>query len=656
MPYPNEHAARLKAPGKYVRFRRENDKFGKGIHVIWGVTKEEKTELQSIRFDSKKFTVKEAKAWLKDHDYKPILFEPASGKKEARSFRGAVSGAIREAKFEDRDYLVVPVVALVEGVIHPVNSEDPELVLAEEFSKVPEGWNGEPVTWDHPSLNGKKVSANEPLVLERMAFGQLFHTKVKKNKLATEAWLDLEKAGQLEEAGKVIARLRAAETVEVSVGVFVETEEQSGERDGKKYSGIWRNIVPDHLALLPEGTIGACDVGMGCGAPRAAEKRKEVVIVKTRLERMRVMLSHPEVAQGNGVISAMMSTCDESFASLETSAEKGDLQDPSKPWYLRLLGTILGSQEGQSDQDLRNALNAALNAVEPGYLGIDAVFQKDGLVVYAVAPEDAVILYRRGFTTKEDGAVTLADKKEEVHLVRKYEPVVAASGRGDGSITKPVKEKEMDKKKKADRIAAIVASGKTCFKAEDANFMGEFSEERLTDLEQHIEKVKVAEADAKKKEDEAKTAEADAKVVAADAKAAEAKVAAEKAAAEAKAKAKAAAEKAAADARTPEQEEAEFLAKHPALGKIVTDAKAAETAKKTDLVTRLKDATKAGYTEEQLKAMEVPQLEQLAAIILKPKVDFSGAGGPRQTESDGDVPKPIDMAARIIAARQKKSA
>ncbi len=82
MPYPNEHAARLKDPANYVRFRRENDKFGSGIHAIWGIKASGTVELQAIRFDSKKFTAAQAKTWLKEHDYKPIQFEPATGKAE----------------------------------------------------------------------------------------------------------------------------------------------------------------------------------------------------------------------------------------------------------------------------------------------------------------------------------------------------------------------------------------------------------------------------------------------------------------------------------------------------------------------------------------------------------------------------------------------
>jgi len=82
MPYPTEHSARLKDPSRYERFRRENDKFGPGIHAVWGITADGKAELQAIRFDAEKFSVDEAKAWLKEHGHKPILFEPAGEKAE----------------------------------------------------------------------------------------------------------------------------------------------------------------------------------------------------------------------------------------------------------------------------------------------------------------------------------------------------------------------------------------------------------------------------------------------------------------------------------------------------------------------------------------------------------------------------------------------
>ena len=79
-PYPNEHAARLKDPEQYDSFARKNNEGGEGIDFIYGI-KDRVSELQAIRFDKTRFTTQEAKAWLKSHDFEPILFEEASERK-----------------------------------------------------------------------------------------------------------------------------------------------------------------------------------------------------------------------------------------------------------------------------------------------------------------------------------------------------------------------------------------------------------------------------------------------------------------------------------------------------------------------------------------------------------------------------------------------
>ena len=76
MPYKNEHAARLKDPSQFTKFSRVNDKFGNGIDAIFGI-KNNKTQLQAIRFDKSLFTTERAHNWLKKHNYKPIKFEKA---------------------------------------------------------------------------------------------------------------------------------------------------------------------------------------------------------------------------------------------------------------------------------------------------------------------------------------------------------------------------------------------------------------------------------------------------------------------------------------------------------------------------------------------------------------------------------------------------
>jgi hypothetical protein len=40
-------------------------------------------------------------------------------------------------------------------------------------------------------------------------------------------------------------------------------EDTEGVFNGQEFAGIWRNVIPDHLAILPEGVIGACSVADG---------------------------------------------------------------------------------------------------------------------------------------------------------------------------------------------------------------------------------------------------------------------------------------------------------------------------------------------------------------------------------------------------------
>jgi HK97 family phage major capsid protein/HK97 family phage prohead protease len=89
-PYPKEHAARLRDPSAYDRFRRRNDAAGKGVDFIFGIKSGESgADLQAIRFRLSQFSAAEAKTWLKDHDYKPLQFEAATGDRELESLTPA---------------------------------------------------------------------------------------------------------------------------------------------------------------------------------------------------------------------------------------------------------------------------------------------------------------------------------------------------------------------------------------------------------------------------------------------------------------------------------------------------------------------------------------------------------------------------------------
>jgi len=58
----------------YKSIRRQNDKFGKGISVTWGIPQKGSLEIINIIFDKDEFTPSKAKKWLKDHNKKTIEF------------------------------------------------------------------------------------------------------------------------------------------------------------------------------------------------------------------------------------------------------------------------------------------------------------------------------------------------------------------------------------------------------------------------------------------------------------------------------------------------------------------------------------------------------------------------------------------------------
>jgi len=167
---------------------------------------------------------------------------------------------VSRRKHEKKDYIVVPVIMMVEGVLN--GSHGPLLHTTSDFGKFPEAWNGIPVVIDHPERDGAHVSANSPDVLEEYSVGKVFNTHVDGSRLRAEAWIDPEKLKEVH--ADLLGQITKAEMIEVSVGVFTEDEAVEGDWKGKTYSAIARNHRPDHLALLPYA-IGACSIADGCG-------------------------------------------------------------------------------------------------------------------------------------------------------------------------------------------------------------------------------------------------------------------------------------------------------------------------------------------------------------------------------------------------------
>lgn len=185
---------------------------------------------------------------------------------------------IRTENHQGKEYLVVPVVMMVEGV-HS-GSQGALFHSINELGKYPASWDGIPVTISHPQRNGGNVSANSPEVIDTEAIGRVYNTFVDGEKLKAEAWL--ESNVMISRFPETLQAIKEQKPLDVSIGIFSDEEEREGEYQGEHYIAIAHNHRPDHLALLP-GEVGACSWTDGCGIRNNnKEGGKQLEILKSK--------------------------------------------------------------------------------------------------------------------------------------------------------------------------------------------------------------------------------------------------------------------------------------------------------------------------------------------------------------------------------------
>jgi len=187
--------------------------------------------------------------------------------------RHLMSDLVKVQKLDDKDFLVIPTVMILEGVHNNV------YYPSEELSKFPASWDGRPVVLaesGHPTDdNGNNISANTPEGFQHETVGYLFNTKWNKdeNKLVSEVWIDILKCKEVNQ--DLLDKLNNNEDIEVSTGLFTECDMEAGEWNGETFIGTVFNYRPDHLALLPND-IGACSWEDGAGMCRNKQEGDKV--------------------------------------------------------------------------------------------------------------------------------------------------------------------------------------------------------------------------------------------------------------------------------------------------------------------------------------------------------------------------------------------
>lgn len=169
---------------------------------------------------------------------------------------------VRRETMEDREYLVVPMVMLGEGVV--AGSGGPLLYPEKQLADRPVVWNHKPIVVYHPEIDGQPVSACDPVIINNRKVGLIMNTTwdAEAKKLRAEAWLEEHRLKKVDK--RILNAINKNEVVELSTGLFTDNEETPGEWNGEKYDAVATNYKPDHLAILFD-QVGAYPVKKGGG-------------------------------------------------------------------------------------------------------------------------------------------------------------------------------------------------------------------------------------------------------------------------------------------------------------------------------------------------------------------------------------------------------
>jgi hypothetical protein len=336
---------------------------------------------------------------------------------------------VRVEQYEGRKHLVIPVIMLVDGVHN--GSQGPLLHLSDEFGKIPESWNGIPVSIQHPEQDGTPVSANSPSIIEQQTVGRIFNTRLDGDKLKAEAWIDEEKVRNI--SPETLQLIRYSKPIEVSTGVFTDDDLSDGDWHNENYVGIARNHRPDHLALLPND-IGACSNRDGCG-------------VRTNKEEDNNM-KNEEIKKIKAAILA-----------------------------INLLNNELSY--GEVIRKIQNKLDAMDDDIKVHYLEPDGVF--DDNFIYRVSPRGLgeSLLFQRNYEVNTDETIEFTG--EPVAVIKRTE-FIQTSKKGVSVMSNKNKKTKEECPECENKINLLIECKETKFKEEDREQLNTLSEDMLDKL------------------------------------------------------------------------------------------------------------------------------------------------------------------------------
>lgn len=393
------------------------------------------------------------------------------------------TGEVRTETLGGIQYLVAPVVSIVEGVLNG------ELLLAEEFGAFPSAWDGRPVVLGHPcDADGLPISANNPETLEQCMVGTVYNT-TSNGKLKHEMWIEVRRAERTADGKELLRRLRGNNPVEVSTAYFRDVDEESGEYNGIAYEGVARNIRPDHLASLLHEE-GACSWRDGCGAPRLNEQSKgdEIRVIRDAWYEehgtqkvdhegwvTEVFDDHVIVEQGGKYWQVPYTQSDAEIVFAEQAQwQRVEERREWVPAALRAFGKVVSEIREFITHERRNKMNQKVQRI----LAVEAGFTQEGLEGMSECALDAIVGLLPAENEQDVGQDVGAnqdqddDEPEVPSFGDLLEEALADLGGMDGLKRSLAELRANEDKERADLIGPLVANEQCRLSQDQLSEMG----------------------------------------------------------------------------------------------------------------------------------------------------------------------------------------
>ncbi len=542
---------------------------------------------QAYRYPKSRWSASEARGHCRRHEGR---FEAASNQNIQFIGNCIVNVETRRASHEGRDYLIAPVVALVEGVHNGL------LYTDQELSRFVEAWNGIPLMVHHPEEDGTPISANYPAVIEQQSVGRFWNVHCEKGKLKGEIWIDVEKANKVNPG--ILQDIH--NRMEVSTGLWGDEDDLEGVWNGEEYRSTIRNLRPDHLALLP-GEVGACSWQDGCGV-RANKNGGETM--KDNLRTSDANVTIPEEAK-----AWAQEPLDKTIVDARASGIK-DL-------ILNLARRVGIKTQDVSHEELRAELQAVVDTLDGPYGGHFVKKVYENYVVFERrpnAPGQQSALLKQGWKRNNEGRVELTGEAEQVREETEYVRVGERQANDDNEKTTTEEEATMltkeQQKQHKEMVDTLIANDRTPFTEEDRDYLEGLEAPCLENVQKTVEKygevLKASKEESAMNAKEESTNSPD--------------------------KDKTGNEPPKENQETPKSLE-DYIADAPAeFQEVIENGVNLHKRQKTELVQALTSNKQCQFSKEELEGKKVDELQKLAALA-QVKINYSGKGGAKTEEA-----------------------